>query len=47
MDDPDLMDEQERQDFYACQWNHDEPDYVQALSFGEDDERLPSDCGSF
>lgn len=46
MDDPDLMDEQERQDFYTCQWNRDEPE-IPALSFGEDDERLPIDCGSF
>lgn len=34
MDDPDMMDTQERQDYFACQWNHDEPEFP-ALSFGE------------
>lgn len=48
MDDPDVMDEMERQDFYACQWNHPEPDENQALSFeGRNDECLSSDSGSF
>lgn len=34
MDDPDLMDEMERRDYFGCAWNHPEPDDVQALSFG-------------
>lgn len=47
MDDPDAMDVQERADWFGCEWNHPEPDTDQALSFGEQNERLPSNSVSF